>query len=95
MSDNSENNQKNKKRQSEDEIHNGIVQLSIRDVKNCEILPETLPICDIEFADLKDLKFVQSGGFGDVYKGIFRGQHIAAKYVRRKTPTELKDFDRE
>ncbi|KAF0559875.1 kinase-like protein [Gigaspora margarita] len=35
------------------------------------------------------------GGFGEVYKGTLRGHNIAVKYVKRETPTNLKDFNRE
>ncbi|CAG8604731.1 24920_t:CDS:2, partial [Racocetra persica] len=109
---NSESNQKNKKRQSE-ELCNASVQSTqgnkkfkysnylkpieycdtapVHDVEHCKIVS----ICDIKYDDLKDLKFGWKGGFGDIYKGIWKGRHIAAKFVRRETSTELKDFDYE
>ncbi|CAG8537148.1 25924_t:CDS:2 [Gigaspora margarita] len=54
------------------------------------------PVCDIKFSDL-EIIFENSlkGGFGEVYKGTLRGHNIAAKYVKRETPTNLKDFNRE
>ncbi|KAF0416191.1 kinase-like protein [Gigaspora margarita] len=54
------------------------------------------PVCDIKFSDL-EIVFENSlkGGFGEVYKGKLRGHIIAAKYVKRETPTNLKDFNRE
>lgn len=30
-----------------------------------------------------------SGGFGDIYKGFFRGQHVCLKVVRRYQDSEL------
>ncbi|CAG8598159.1 12398_t:CDS:2, partial [Racocetra fulgida] len=61
----------------------------VRDVEHCKIVP----VCDIKYDELKDLKYAWKGGFSDVYEGIWEGRHIAAKFVRRETPTELKDFD--
>ncbi|CAG8828821.1 42758_t:CDS:2, partial [Gigaspora margarita] len=54
------------------------------------------PVCDIKFSDL-EIVFENSlkGGFGEVYKGKLRGHNIAAKYVKRETPTNLKGFNRE
>ncbi|CAG8511924.1 21117_t:CDS:2 [Gigaspora margarita] len=89
MSDNLENNQKNKKRQFEDEIHNGIVQPSTQG--NKKFKHDHLKPPPRETEKVRDVK----NCFGDVYEGKLRGQHIAAKYVRRETTTELKDFDRE
>ncbi|KAF0539802.1 kinase-like protein [Gigaspora margarita] len=54
------------------------------------------PVCDIKFSDLEiDFENSLKGGFGEVYKGKLRGHIIAAKYVKRETPTNLKDFNRE
>ncbi|CAG8789126.1 25579_t:CDS:2, partial [Gigaspora margarita] len=54
------------------------------------------PVCDIKFSDLEIVfENILIGGFGEVYKGKLRGHIIAAKYVKRETPTNLKDFNRE
>ncbi|CAG8840599.1 26704_t:CDS:1, partial [Racocetra persica] len=110
MSDNSESDQKNKKRTYE-EFHDDIVQYPTRDNKKFKYFDNLKPTtpsyeycgtatvrdieCDIDYYDLKNLEFVQSGGFGTVYKGLWKEQHIAAKFVNHGSPTELKDFGRE
>ncbi|CAG8500848.1 100_t:CDS:2, partial [Gigaspora rosea] len=53
------------------------------------------PACDIEFSELSSLKFLVEGGFGKVYTAQWKGQHVAAKTVSRRSPQQLKDFNRE
>ncbi|KAF0550650.1 kinase-like protein [Gigaspora margarita] len=53
------------------------------------------PACDIEFSELSNLKFLVEGGFGKVYTAKWKGQHVAAKTVSRRSPQQLKDFNRE
>ncbi|CAG8632857.1 13612_t:CDS:2 [Dentiscutata erythropus] len=56
---------------------------------------------DIERNELSELKILDSGGFGTVYRGIWNKgemneQEIAAKYIIRKnTPESDRDFGRE
>ncbi|CAG8785079.1 13581_t:CDS:2 [Dentiscutata erythropus] len=54
-----------------------------------------LPVCDIEYSDLKITEYIAEGGFGKVHKAQWRGRLVAAKFVSRRERRQLKDFNRE
>ncbi|CAG8779666.1 2543_t:CDS:2, partial [Cetraspora pellucida] len=56
---------------------------------------ETIPVCNIEYPELALIRFMSKGGFGEVHKGLYKNKFVAAKFVIRETPTQLRDFDRE
>ncbi|CAG8565172.1 2126_t:CDS:2, partial [Racocetra fulgida] len=56
---------------------------------------ESAPVCNIEYRELSIIRFISSGGFSDVYKGLYKKKFVAAKFVSRGNPTQLRDFDRE
>ncbi|XP_054152911.1 mitogen-activated protein kinase kinase kinase 9-like [Oppia nitens] len=53
---------------------------------------ETTPkICEIEFSQLKLEDVIGIGGFGKVYKGIYRGYEVAVKAARQDLNEDISD----
>ncbi|CAG8463869.1 14616_t:CDS:2, partial [Dentiscutata heterogama] len=80
----------------EEKSHNSVhikstMHLSVHDNNYCE----TAPVCDVDYRDLKILRFVANGGFSDVFKAQWKEKFVAVKYVSRENPIQSRDFDRE
>ncbi|KAF0403851.1 kinase-like protein [Gigaspora margarita] len=55
------------------------------------------PSCDIDRSTLSisESDYVAEGGYGRVYKAKWNGKLVAAKFISRRGPEQLKDFARE
>jgi len=55
-----------------------------------KVTPKAREEFEIPFEDLKDLKFIDSGGQGAVYKAEYQGRMVAVKKVRDPKEIEIK-----
>ncbi|CAG8723769.1 13899_t:CDS:2, partial [Dentiscutata heterogama] len=55
------------------------------------------PNCDIEYLELtaSGLTYVSAGAYGKVFKTQWEGNNVAVKFVSRRLPEQLIDFNRE